>query len=219
MRAGSQDRLLVLDPDGDIVGIGIGTGGGADHKDTMIRLAHSLGVPFNAETVADARIDPTRVADTATFFDFRHLGQDGGTVFALNYRYSEIEKPISLDRLVRREGRTSLYSADEDDRRPTGLVTAWVDDALLVIAHMQAIRDYLVEVEAALRRGELALIRPDGAQGPFLVIADRVAPHLTLDGFKAAADYCISRLDKPGDAFRVGAFRLDLANVPSPPIR
>lgn len=102
-----------------------------------------------------------------------------------------------------------MFRADEDPDDPTGLVTAWTDDGLVLVAPRPRFRNYLVEVEAALRNGNLAHFTPDVAQGPFLVIFDRVPEHLTIPSYKREADENLAGRDGPGCVFKVPTYLSD----------
>ncbi|MFC6791238.1 hypothetical protein ACFQE0_17415 [Methylobacterium komagatae] len=208
MRAGTDDRQVMVGMDMELVAIGMGNGGGAQHNDSMRLLTRRLGVLPVAETVQEACIDPSTLSGR-TLYDHRDKGPLFGTVFALTRNPAEFAKPIDIHRLLAREGRTSLFRADEDIDAPTGLVTAWVDDGLVIVAHRTRYRDHLVEIEAALRRGTLALLAPDIMQGPFLVISDRVPETLTIPTFKRDADQNLAGRDEPGCVFTVPTYQSD----------
>lgn len=112
-----------------------------------------------------------------------------------------------------RPGESFLLRAEEDPEQPTGLVTAWVDDGLIRVAHRRRFRDYLIEVEAALRDGNLALLTPDMMQGPFLVIADRVPERLTIPSFKRKADENLAGRGGPGCVFKVPTYQSDFERL------
>ncbi|WP_289014336.1 hypothetical protein [uncultured Methylobacterium sp.] len=198
----------------ELLAIGMGNGGGAQHKGSMRGLIRRLGVLPVAETVREACIGPATLTGH-TLYDHRDKGPFFGTVFALTRDPREFARPIDIHRLVEREGRNPLFRADEDADAPTGLVTAWVDDGLVIVAHHKRFRDYLVEVEAALRRGALALLHPDIMQGPFLVIADRVPETLTIPTFKREADYNLAGPEGPGCVFKVPTYQSDFDAAPA----
>ena len=208
MRAGTDDRQVMVGMDRELVAIGMGNGGGAQHTDSMRVLTRRLGVLPVAETVQEACIDPATLTGQ-TLYDHRDKGPFQGTVFALTRNAREFAKPIDIRRLLAVPGRTSLFQADEDPESPTGLVTAWLDDGLVVVAHRRGYRDHLVEIEAALRRGSLALLAPDIMQGPFLVIADRIPETLTIPTFKRDADRNLAGRDEPGCVFTVPTYQSD----------
>ena len=156
----------------------------------------------------EARIDPS-ILKGQTLHDHRRKGDAFGTVLALTHDPRNYAKPIELGRLVMQEGLHSMFRADEDPDEPTGLVTAWNDDGLVLVAHRPRFRNYLVEIEAALREGNLALLTPDVAQGPFLVILDRVPEDLTIPTFKREADENLAGRDGPGCVFKVPTYLSD----------
>lgn len=208
MRAGTDDRQVMVGMGQELVAIGMGNGGGAQHKDSMRGLTRRLGVLPVAETVQEACIDPATLTGR-TLHDHRDMGPFLGTAFALTRDPAEFAKPIDIRRLLLTPGRTSLFRADEDPENPTGLVTAWLDDGLVIVAHRKRHRDHLVEIEAALRRGTLALLAPDIMQGPFLVISDRVPETLTIPTFKRDADRNLAGRDGPGCVFTVPTYQSD----------
>ncbi|GJD35684.1 hypothetical protein [Methylobacterium aerolatum] len=208
MRAGTYDRQVMVGVDKELLAIGMGNGGGAQHKGSMRGLVRRLGVLPVAETVQEACIDPSTLTGR-TLYDHRDKGPLAGTVFALTRNPREFARPINIYSLLAEEGRNSLFRADEDIDAPTGLVTAWLDDGLVIVAHKTLFRDYLVEVEAALRRGALALIHPDIMQGPFLVISDRVPETLTIPTFKREADENLAGRYGPGCVFSVPIYQSD----------
>jgi hypothetical protein len=110
-----------------------GQRGGAQHTDSMRVLSRRLGVLPVAETVHEARIDPA-ILKGRTLYDHRGTGPFHGTVLALKHNPSEFAELIDIRRLLERPGRTSLFRADEDTEASTGLVTAWVDDGLVIVA-------------------------------------------------------------------------------------
>ena len=213
MRAGTDDRQIMLGMEEELIAIGMGNGGGAQHTDSMRLLSRRLGVLPVAETVHEARIDPATLKGR-TLYDHRDKGPFWGTVLALTHNPNEFSRPIDIHRLLQRLGKSSLFRADEDPEQPTGLVTAWVDDGLVVVAHRRRFRDYLVEVEAALRDGNLALLTPDLMQGPFLVVADRVPERLTIPSFKREADENLAGRDGEGCVFKVPTYQSEFAAAP-----
>lgn len=216
MRAGTDDRQIMVGRVMELVAIGMGNGGGAQHKGTMRGLVRRLGVLPVAETVHEACIDPSTLMGQ-TLYDHRDKGPLFGTVFALTLNPREFARPINIYSLLAEEGRNSLFRADEDIDAPTGLVTAWLDDGLVIVAHRTRYRDHLVEVEAALRRGTLALLHPDIMQGPFLVISDRVPETLTIPTFKRDADQNLAGRDEPGCALTVPTYQSDFQALATAP--
>lgn len=205
MRPGTNDRQIMVGTDTKFVAIGMGNGG-AQHKGTMGDLVQRLGVLPVAGTVHEACIDPARLTGQ-TLYDHRDKGPLFGTVFALTRDPRQFASPINSRDPVARAGRSSLFQAEEDIDLPTGLVTAWLDDGLVVVAHRKRYRDHLVEIEAALRRVSLALIHPDIMQGPFLVIADCVPKTLTIPAFKRDADQNLAEWWEPGGVFSVPTYK------------
>ena len=76
-------------------------------------------------------------------------------------------------------------------------------------------RNYLVEVEAFLCDGNLALLTPDNAQGPFPVILDHVPERLTIPSYKREADENLAGRDGPGCVFKVPTYQSDFGSVPA----
>lgn len=83
------------------------------------------------------------------------------------------------------------------------------------MAHRRRFRDYLVEVEAALRDGNLALLIPDMMQGPLLVIMDCVPERLTVPSFEREADENLAGRDGPGCVFKVPTYQSDFSPAPA----
>ena len=99
MRAGTDDRQVIVGMDEELMAIAFGNGGGAQHNDSMRLLTRRLGVHPVAETVHEACIDPATLTGR-TFYDHRDKGPFQGTVFALTRNPGEFAKPIVI-RLLR----------------------------------------------------------------------------------------------------------------------
>ena len=73
MRAGTDDRQIMLGMEEELIAIGMGNGGGAQHTDSMRLPSRRLGVLPVAETVHEARIDSATLKGR-TLYDHRDKG-------------------------------------------------------------------------------------------------------------------------------------------------
>lgn len=182
MKAGNQNRVVLLGEGGTPWGVALGHDCKAEHEHGCAGLRAWLGVAEDAVTVEDALCRPKPAASDWAFV--QHDDPKLATLLVLNDAYAQdwTAKRQGVRRKHLRDGEGFHDAWQEDD----ALATAYDETGAALAAFRPDDRRLLADLAGALAAGRLALAEGGGV-GPILLLADRLPGSAFLQSIHYAA--------------------------------
>lgn len=203
MKAGNENRVVLIGLDGTPWGVALGHDCKAEHEGRCFGLRDWLGIPDDAVTVEDACCRPMAAAPDWAFVD--HADKGLATLLVLNDPFSADwrAKCRGVRRSHVRDARSFLGAHQQDD----ALCTAYDQRGAILAAFRADDRRPLADLADAVERGRLAFSDGD-CTGPILVLADRVPGNAFLQSIGYAASALANDEDGTGIDYAVHPPRL-----------
>ncbi|MFY9294729.1 MAG: hypothetical protein WAP03_29205 [Methylorubrum rhodinum] len=200
MKAGNDNRVLLLGLDQAPWDVALGHDAAAEHVGGCLGLRDWLGVRDDATTVEDGLCRPR--ARRSDWVLVQHDDPNLATLLILNEPFATEwrakRRGIRLRDL--RDGEAFHGAIQEVD----SLVTAYDQDALALAAFRPADRQLLADMAGALVAGRLAFADGgEGRVGPVLVLADRVPADALLRAIASTASSGTPYGDDDGIVYEV----------------
>lgn len=169
MKAGNENRVVLIANDGRPWGVALGYDCKAEHEGGKAGLLDWLGIPKGAETVTEACCAPK--APGPDWALVQHDDEALASLLVLNDDDARLRrtKRMGIRRKHLGDGETFHGASQDDDT----LATAYDETSVALAAFRPDDRRLLADLADALGRGRLAVADGQGT-GPILVLADRV---------------------------------------------